>query len=181
MAAPPRWPLEGCVVARVLASFGHAEISGRGDRLVNVCRVIFPIGRNLQRACGRKPARGQLQERGLDDAALVMPFLWPGIREIQIYSRQAPIANLLFQDFYRIVSDDPQVGEAKFVRTNQAMPDARFVYFNPDVVGFRMCGSLMYQGLAVAKADLKHPLRNAPENGVEIQTILREFNAVTRP
>jgi hypothetical protein len=138
-------------------ALSQREFRGAGDQLVDVLRVIFPVGRNVHGAAGCELAGGQLQKRSLYQAALVMPFLGPGIGKIQIDTSEC------------VVLDNPQIRQSAIAGGDQAMADARLVDLNAEKIDIRLRGGFLHQGLAVAKADFQDPVSRASEYLIQVQ------------
>lgn len=72
--------------AVMYAPFSAGEQLRLAQYLVDVFCVVGPVCRDVQSATGRKPVGDKLEKAWGYDTTLVMPFFWPGIREIEVES-----------------------------------------------------------------------------------------------
>ena len=66
-------------------------------------------------------------------------------------------------------------------RSDQAMSDAGFMHLDAEEVSAGRLGGLLYEGIAVAEADLDGPGRSAPEEHVEVERLFIVFHTVDWP
>ena len=81
----------------------------------------------------------------------------------------------------RVVHDHPEVIDSGIAGAQQAMPDARLMYLDPEKVAVRVFGGLLDQSFTVAEADFEHNRRRPTEQSFEIERFLRVFDTIIRP
>ena len=82
----------------------------RVEHLKCVLRVVLPVGGEMQVTVRREAARKQANERRLQQPSLVVPFLRPRIREVNMDTRQRFRRNHVAHDIDRVVMHDTNVG-----------------------------------------------------------------------
>ena len=87
----------------MFATFNTRETIRLGKNLVNMLRVIGPVGRDIQRAVACQAVRNQRQELRRDDPPFVMAFLRPRVREVQVQAREGVERNLVRQHLDGVV------------------------------------------------------------------------------
>lgn len=175
-----RRPVEG-IVAVVHTPLAYEKLVAPGDDLVDMFRIVLPVRGDVQGAALLELAGGKLQEIGLHETSLVVAFLRPGVREVQIDSPQGTVRELLLQYFDRVVTDETQIAGVPCFGLQKAMPDAGSVYFYAQIVEFRVTCRLLDERLPVAKADLENPFGGSAENPVQVQGGGRERDAIPGP
>jgi hypothetical protein len=88
---------------------------------------------------------------------------------------------LLLQYFDRIVTDQAHIAEASCFGLQEAMPDSGSVYFDAQVVEFRVPCRLLDKGLSVAKADLENAFGGPAECPLKVQRNGRKLEPIPRP
>ena len=134
----------------------------------------------MQKAAGREPERKLVHEWRLQQAALVVPLLRPGIGKKDVDAREGLHRNHLRNDLGRIVLDDAHVGDPALVDQLEQAAYARSVHLHGKEV---VLGHRLRDGgcrLAHAEADLQDPRGLAAEDEIEIERRRREGNAETR-
>ena len=71
------WPVQR-LFAVMLATFDAREAIGQRKGLVDVLRIVGPVGGDIQSARIGQPVSNKLQEGRRDDPPLVVPFLGHG-------------------------------------------------------------------------------------------------------
>ena len=85
----------------------------------------------------------------------MVSLLRPRVREEQVDRSQAGLGNLVPDNRYCVVLDQAQVCNFLPIYLEQAMPNARFVDFNSQVIQIRILPRLLDQRFTVAKADFE--------------------------
>ena len=138
----------GPQIGKTLEKMGKKTRFVRGHRVtddetMDVVEMVLggnvnkEIVANINRA-GGKAIGNQLEKVRFDDAAFMVPFFWPGIREVEIESCERARRDLVCQYLDGIVIDDAQVADAGFPGLQHAMTDARFVHFDAEEVPVRV-------------------------------------------
>jgi len=125
--------------------------------------IGLPVGGEMQAPAGAEPGSHQRHEFVLDDAALVMALLRPGVGKQQLHFVETLGRNLLLQHLDRVVSDDAQIGDIGFGCGQQQVPDAGTVNLDAEEILPGLRQRALEQMLAVTKADLQRACRNAAE------------------
>jgi hypothetical protein len=117
--------------------------------------IVVPIGGEPQH-----PADDQLggQQRGkfaVDQAALAVPFLVPGIRKEHQDLIEALILDRPPEHLDGVVADDAQVGELRPLRPQEQPADARPMYLDAEMIDVRIGLRQGTDDLARAEADLE--------------------------
>ncbi len=165
------------------ASVRHAVAQGRAaaQHTQHVLGVWIPVGGQVESAAALEPGGHQACERGLHDAAFVMPRLGPGIGKQQLQLVQAVRCDLALQHLDRIVRDDTQVRRAGFGSLQQQMADAGTMHLDTQEIALGRCERTLEQVIAVAEADLERSGRGAPKERIKIEQHGCELDAITRP
>src|SRR4029077_12540661 len=119
--------------------------------------------------------------RTLDEAALVMALLRPGVRKEDENFLQPPRWDLVREHLHRIVADDADVGEMLRLERAQQASDACAMHLYAEEVPFGMGERERAQVRAVAKADLERAWGIAAVDRDRLEPRGREFDAVFRP
>ena len=103
-----------------------------GDKLPgHPLGVILPVGRHVNHRARFKQPVYKISKSGVDDAALVMALLVPGIGE----EKQNPVQRFGFDHMLQhldgVVIDQAHVFQSLLVNPVQASPDTGFVHFDP--------------------------------------------------
>ena len=114
-----------------------------------------------------------MDERGLDQATLVMARLWPGIREIDVDTGQAIGGDHVLQHLDRVVLDDAHVGEARRLDALEKRTDACLKHFNAKEVIPGSGQRDLLGGLPHAEPDFQDQRCHAPKGGLRIKQGLR--------
>ena len=114
-------------VAIVLATLCAAELRGAAKNFVDMLGVVGPVGGDVDGATGSETVGAQVEKRWLYDAAFVVPFLWPGVREVKVDTRKARGWNLPRKNFDGVMDDQLQVRHPGGVCGNQAVSNARLM------------------------------------------------------
>ena len=124
--------------------------------------IGLPIGRAMQVAA-RFEARGQLGDQGrLKQAALVVAFFVPGVREKDVHAVQAALRQHMVNHLYRIVLHDADVGEALRVNAHQQRAYAGRMHLTAQkIVAWPHRGNVC-RGLPHAKANFQDCRRRTP-------------------
>ena len=170
-ALPAALETRRAALGPVDAASGRRRIReiGRGvQHLEHPGGVRLPVGRELEAAAGLEAARDERRERRLDDPALVVALLRPGIREIEQDFVERGRAELVREHLDGVVRDDADVRKPARLDLEQAMADARRVHFRADEIPLGRARRELDERVAVAEADLEHPGRGTPERTVEV-------------
>ena len=135
----------------------------------------------MQPAAGCQPADQQVDEGGLDQAALVVALLVPGIGEVDVHAGQRARRHHLLQHLDRVVAQQAQVVQAPLADLAQQRAHAGLMHLDADEVEVGPRQRDLRRGLAHAEADLQHPRRGATEQGVPVGHGRLERQQVTRP
>jgi hypothetical protein len=127
--------------------------------------VGLPVGGAVQRAALHKAAREQRDQRRLDQAALVVPLLRPGVGEEDMDARQRRRRDHPGQHFDRVVLDDAHIAEALLADASQQRTDAGRMYLDADEVAVGHRRGDLGRGLPHAESDLEHDGCAAAEDG----------------
>src|SRR4029077_802896 len=160
------------------------EIREAGDwsqRLKHLQRVRLPVGRKPQQAARGETAREKLGERALDEAALVVALLRPGVREEDEELIHRLRRDLPLEDLDRVMTYDAHVTELPLLEPEQQPADARTVDLDAEEITRRMSTGECEKILAVAEANLDAEGRLAPEQRSRLERLRRELDAVLRP
>jgi hypothetical protein len=112
-----------------------------------------------------------------------VPFLVPGIREVDAHFVQRSIGDLVAQHFHRVVVVQADVGGVVGIECVQQPAHSRCMHFDADVVARRILRGSEAQGIAIAETYLHHPRRGAAEHRIEIARCVAAFRrrAFDRP
>jgi hypothetical protein len=80
----------------------------RGQDFQHLTGVVLPVRGQVQVAAGLEPAGQQFDEGGLDQAALVMALLVPGVGKEDMDAVQAGFGQHVLEHFDGIMLDDAQ-------------------------------------------------------------------------
>ncbi|MCE7878113.1 MAG: glycosyltransferase [Betaproteobacteria bacterium PRO3] len=149
----------------------------RGEHLLGVRR---PVGRGVQIAARREPQRERMDERGLQQTALVVALLRPGIGKVDVDARERGLRNHRVDHLHGIVLDHAQVRERALLDAVEDRAHARAVHLDADEVEARLRRGDRGGRLAHAAADLEHDGRPAAERSGEVDRRLRERQAEAR-
>lgn len=133
--------------------------------------IVFPVGRAVDIATGRQAAGQQCDERRLDQAALVVALLGPGVGEIDVHAGQAVRGQHVAHHFHRVVLDDADVRNGVLFDALQQRADAGVEDFHAQEVVRGAGQGDLRRGLAHAEADLQDQRRAAAEGGVHVQAL----------
>ncbi len=151
------------------------------EHVPHVLGIGLPVGGAVQAAGRGQLAHQQRGELGLDQPALVVALLVPGVREIDAHLVQAAVGHLVAQHFHRIVVVDAHMVAAVGFQRVEQPAHARGVHLDAEVVARRVLPGREAQRVAVAGADLHHPRRGAAEHRVEIAQLAGVVQAEARP
>ena len=168
-------------VTVVLAPAGADESIGRRQYFLDVFGIVGPVCGDVQRAARLEPVSAEVEKKRLQDTPLVVPLFWPGVGKIDIDSSQGGRRKLLLQHIDRVFGNKAQIHDAGIPRGDQAVPQARFVNLNAEIVEAGIFGRLLYQRLAIAETYFEHDRCATFEQCFEIEHSRREFDAVSRP
>ena len=134
----------------------------------------------MQNATRFQAVGKRIDDRLSDQSAFVMAFLWPGVREQYQYTLDGSGFDHVFNNFYRIMSNNAEVVQRSFSNALQQMTYAGCVDFNTDTVDPGLiCGNFK-QCVAVAKPDFD-PQRSLPgERSDNMRWIFLKVDAVNR-
>ncbi len=169
------------VVTVVLTPAGADESIGCCQYFLDVLGVVGPVGGDVQRAARLEPVSAEVEKRQLQDTSLVVPFFWPGVGKVDIDSPQRGWWKLLQQHIDRVCCDEPQVADTGIPRGDKAVPQARFVNLNAEIVEVGIFSRLLYERLAIAETYFEHDRCTSFEQRLEVEHSRREFDAVSWP
>ena len=171
-----QWP-----ITVVLASLDAVKTIRPGKNLINMLGVVGPVGGDMQGPAGGEPIGNEFEEARRDDAALMVPFLRPRVREVEIEPRQGAGRDLVAEYFDGVVMDDSQVADVCFLGLQHAMSDTRFVDLDAQEVPIRMRHGLFDEGLPITEADLQDEWRRPPEQALDIERLGLVVDTQRRP
>lgn len=117
----------------------------------------------------------QSYEIRLNEAALVMTLLVPGIGEIDMHAGQRTGRDHVFQHFDSVMLNDANIRKTACLDFFQQATYTWGMDFNAEEVCLRTERGDFGRGVAHAKADLQNRRRRAAEQAIEIQARLRIF------
>jgi len=151
------------------------------QHLEHLHRVVFPVGRAVQVAAGRQALGQQLDEGRLQQAALVVARLVPGIGEEDMHARQRARRDHLVQHLDRIVLDQAQVRELLLADLLEQAAHTGRMHFDADEILLRHALGDVRGGVAHAEADFKDDRRAAPEGLRKVERRLGVVDHELRP
>lgn len=160
------------LVAGMLAPFSKRKTGRTSDYVVDVFGVIFPVGCDIQVAARSQFGRQKFQEVRLKNAPFVMPLFWPRIREKQVNSSQARLADLLPKNVNGVVDDYSEVFQPRTVGGNEAVANAGFMYLDTEKVQLRILDRHLHQAIAIAESYFQHFIGCPAEDVTEIEIIV---------
>lgn len=135
----------------------------------NLCRIIRPIRCDVQIPTRHEFLRKKPRCRWLNQAPFVVPFLWPGIGEIDIKCSQRVIRDVRIEDIQRIAFDDANIFQLHLFAPGNKVADARDVDIDGEKIFLRMiCGDLCCC-FTHAEANFENNRGSAAENFFEIE------------
>ena len=117
--------------------------------------IILPVGSDVYRCSWLKALTGQVAEMLIDDAALMMAFLVPGIRKEQQDPVERPRRNHIFQYFNRVVLNQPYVAQFLLMNNIQAAPDTGLMHFDAKIQATGVRSSHIDYCIAVTDTDFE--------------------------
>ncbi len=138
---------------------------------VHLLGVGLPVGGQVQVAAGFDVARQAVHERALDQAALVVAALVPGVGEEDVHAVQALFAQHVVEHLDRIVAEDADVFDAAFADQLEQGAHAGLVHLAADEVVLRAHLGDVGGGAAHAKADFHDQRGAAAKGGGHIQRL----------
>src|SRR6056297_199806 len=155
------------------------QLEGRhlGQRLEHPFGIGHPVGGQMYKPVGAKPIGHKLQKRRLDQAALVVALLWPGVGKIDSDLLEAGHRNLLLEHLDRIPDRDPDVVQTGRLDGAKQAPDTGLMDFDPEEIEVRFIDGHEGQGLAVAATDLDDQRPVAIEQAGRILAVVRQLIA----
>src|SRR5690348_6260386 len=162
----PRRPFRIAAFSPAIAPRGR-----RSQHLAHVLRIVRPVGRQMQEPAEFDTAGEQLNECGLNQAALVVAFLVPGIREPDAHFVQRIRRNLVFEDLDGIVIPQPHVACAALRKRIHQPADAGAVDLDAEIVARGIVFACPGQRFAVAETDFKNARRASSEQRVEFASL----------
>ena len=144
------------------------------EHLQHLLRVRLPVGGAMDVAAGLQARGKQCHQRRLDQPALVVALLVPGIGEEDMHAGQAGGRHHVFQHFDGVVLHDADVGELLVLDPLDESADPRVVHFAAEEVGAGQGRRDLRRRLAHAEADLHYGGRLPSEHGREIELLVPE-------
>ena len=144
-------------------------------------RVIFPIGRAMQIATRRQAIGQLLDERRLDQTALVVARLVPWIGEKHVDAGQRIGWNHVREHFHGIVLQQAQIRQRLFADQLQQAADAGRVHFHADEILLRHGLGDMRRRRTHAKTDFQDDGRLAAKHLLEVHGLLGKRQQELRP
>ena len=117
----------------------------------------------------------------LDQSALVVPRLWPGIWKINQHFVEIIRDETRRQHFHGVMADDSQIAKIERLRSEEAVSDARFVDLEAEIIALGMAAGHRDQRIAIAKADFQRSWSNSPENIGKVNAAAVELDSVAWP
>src|SRR5450830_750986 len=142
--------------------------------------VVFPVGGAMQVTAWRQAIGQLLDEWRLDQTALVMACLVPGIGEEYVDAGQRIGRDHMCQHFHRIVLQQAQIRQRLFVDQFQQATYARRMHFHADKILFRHGLGNMRGRRTHAKTDFQYDRRLAAEYLFKILRLLGKWQQKLR-
>src|SRR5215472_2336255 len=175
-----RGPLGGPVCEAALR--GEIAQARRGAQAgQHLERVGLPVGRDLQHPGRLERTLDERDERALDQAALVMALLGPGVGKENQDLRETARRDLPLEHFDRVVADDADVARAVALEREQQAADAGTMHLDAEIVAPGMRARERGEVLAVAEADLERAGGLAAEELPRVERLVPVLDAVLRP
>src|ERR1700733_14935519 len=146
--------------AEALACAGHSQ---------HLLGVLLPIGGQPQDAVRPQFVREQRDEAVIDQAALVVALLVPGIREENQDRVERLVGDGILQHLDRVVAQDSQVSEPLGLSAQEEPSDPGPMYLDAEIIGLRMGFGERTDHLPGAESDFQTARRAAAEKCVEIE------------
>lgn len=177
---PGRWPVTRPLGDR-LRTFRHKEVRQIIQDGLHVRGIVVPVRRQMQPPSDAQPGGQQTHEIGLNQPALVVPLLVPGIREEDLNPIQAARGYAAFQNLNRIFIENADIAKPAPFNLSKQVPHPGPMHLDTDKVSFRPPLGLRGKALAVPESDLDRYRRNAPEDRCEIDHRVARRNPEVRP
>ena len=169
------------VFSIVLAPFVTGKEAASANYFVDMLRIIRPVGGDVQGAVRCQPTVDQLQECRLDDATLVMAFLGPWVRKVQVDALQRTGWYLFPQYIDRIVHDEPQVANPGILSLQETVANPGLMDLDSHEVGLRVVSCLLDKRVAIAKANFKDDWCLPAKNHRKVQRLGGRVDAKSWP
>ena len=117
----------------------------------------------------------------LDEPALVVPLLGPGVREQDEDLVHGAGWDLLLEHLDRVMADEAHVVQLPGLKRQHHAADAGAVHLDPEEVALRIRGGEVEQVVPIAEADLDRARGGTPEQRSGIEQRGREFHPVLGP
>jgi len=156
-------------VAKVLAAFDDREMPRASNDLVDVPGKFRPVCRDAKAAAWFELAGREFEKGILHDAPLVVPFLRPGIRKVQVDAGKCVVTDAMFENLECVITDQPDIADASLKDFQKAMANAGFMHFDADKIVLRMSNRLLNQRLAVTETNFQHACGVAAEHRVQVK------------
>lgn len=128
----------------------------------------------MQIAVGDQPGRQKADETGLDQTALVMPRLVPGIGKENMDAVQRIFRDHVLEHFDSVVLDEPDIRQFLFTDQFQQTPYTGCVDFYADEIHFRPVFGDGCGGFTHPETDFKHRFCFSAEKFFIVECFLDE-------
>lgn len=124
--------------------------------------IVWPVGRTVEITTGPNPVCDEMGHRWLNESALVMPRLGPGIWKKEVDAVQGGLSQPAAQHINGIVLDDSDVREAIALNSMQERTHTSGIDLQAEKIPLRIPGRNGGGGLSHAKPNLQdHRIRIA--------------------
>ncbi len=127
-----------------------------GQHFQHLFGVIFPVGGAVNIATGFQTAGQQLNKGRLHQTTLVMAFLGPGIREVDMNASQRGRGDHVAHHFHRVMLNDADIADLVVINTLEQSANTGVEHFHTqEVVVGTSLGNLL-GGFTHAKTDFQN-------------------------
>ena len=122
-----------------------------------------------------------LHKRYLNQAAFVVAFFVPRVREENVNAVQAAFCQHIFHHFHRIMTHHADIADILFGNQFAQIAHAGAVHVNRQKIHVGQCAGNFCRGRAHAEADFQNLGLRALENGIQIHNLRPIIHAHARP
>lgn len=137
--------------------------------LQHLLGVGRPVGCQVQQPARLHTAREQGDERGLDQPALVVALLGPGIGEEDQYAIQGRAREPVAQQHHGVAAQHAQVVQARTLSQRQKAPDACLMHLHAQEIPLRVGRGHGRESIAHTEPDLQVTRRTAREQRIQVE------------
>ena len=157
------------------------QVTLGGEHRHHLPGVVLPVSGQVQGAAVLEPTHQLRHKQRLDQPALVVFLLVPGIGEEYLDGIQRSRRNAVPQDFHRVVAVDPDVIDALLRHAVQQFADTGAMYLDAHELRGRGRRGHGHQRLAHAEADFQYPGADCAEAGIKVEHAGAVLQAPMRP